>query len=112
MEKVGRNAPCPCGSGKKYKRCCRPTVPDIGLSFDFDDVVDATTDADFQKLLDRMPDDDMRHIAIMGRETGLPLSTILLLQWDDIDFENHQIRVPDDDELERRRRLAYRDRSS
>jgi uncharacterized protein len=21
--KVGRNDPCPCGSGKKYKRCCR-----------------------------------------------------------------------------------------
>lgn len=21
-EKIGRNAPCPCGSGKKYKRCC------------------------------------------------------------------------------------------
>lgn len=21
-EKVGRNAPCPCGSGKKYKKCC------------------------------------------------------------------------------------------
>ena len=21
-EKVGRNDPCPCGSGKKYKRCC------------------------------------------------------------------------------------------
>jgi uncharacterized protein len=21
---VGRNAPCPCGSGKKYKRCCLP----------------------------------------------------------------------------------------
>jgi len=21
-EKVGRNEPCPCGSGKKYKRCC------------------------------------------------------------------------------------------
>lgn len=21
-EKVGRNAPCPCGSGKKYKNCC------------------------------------------------------------------------------------------
>jgi tetratricopeptide (TPR) repeat protein len=24
MEKVGRNAPCPCGSGKKYKKCCLP----------------------------------------------------------------------------------------
>jgi preprotein translocase subunit SecA len=21
-EKVGRNSPCPCGSGKKYKKCC------------------------------------------------------------------------------------------
>ena len=21
-EKVGRNNPCPCGSGKKYKKCC------------------------------------------------------------------------------------------
>ncbi len=20
--KVGRNEPCPCGSGKKFKRCC------------------------------------------------------------------------------------------
>ena len=22
MEKIGRNDPCPCGSGKKYKNCC------------------------------------------------------------------------------------------
>lgn len=22
QEKVGRNDPCPCGSGKKYKKCC------------------------------------------------------------------------------------------
>ncbi len=25
-KKVGRNAPCPCGSGKKYKRCCGANV--------------------------------------------------------------------------------------
>jgi len=24
VEKIGRNAPCPCGSGKKYKKCCLP----------------------------------------------------------------------------------------
>ncbi len=24
-EKIGRNDPCPCGSGKKYKRCCLKT---------------------------------------------------------------------------------------
>src|ERR1700739_2847172 len=23
-EKIGRNDPCPCGSGKKYKHCCLP----------------------------------------------------------------------------------------
>jgi preprotein translocase subunit SecA len=22
VEKIGRNDPCPCGSGKKYKQCC------------------------------------------------------------------------------------------
>ncbi|MFC1937968.1 SEC-C metal-binding domain-containing protein, partial [Chloroflexota bacterium] len=22
MSKIGRNDPCPCGSGKKYKKCC------------------------------------------------------------------------------------------
>jgi len=22
IEKIGRNDPCPCGSGKKYKKCC------------------------------------------------------------------------------------------
>ena len=22
MKKVGRNESCPCGSGKKYKKCC------------------------------------------------------------------------------------------
>lgn len=22
MKKIGRNKPCPCGSGKKYKHCC------------------------------------------------------------------------------------------
>lgn len=21
-QKIGRNEPCPCGSGKKYKKCC------------------------------------------------------------------------------------------
>lgn len=24
---IGRNSPCPCGSGKKYKKCCLPAAP-------------------------------------------------------------------------------------
>jgi SEC-C motif len=27
MEKVGRNDPCPCGSGKKFKKCCESKAP-------------------------------------------------------------------------------------
>jgi len=26
MPKIGRNDPCPCGSGKKFKRCCSKTT--------------------------------------------------------------------------------------
>ena len=29
--KVGRNDPCPCGSGKKYKKCCFPREDSRGL---------------------------------------------------------------------------------
>jgi len=26
-KKLGRNDPCPCGSGKKYKKCHYPIIP-------------------------------------------------------------------------------------
>ena len=25
-DKIGRNDPCPCGSGKKYKKCCGTNI--------------------------------------------------------------------------------------
>lgn len=31
MKKVGRNDPCPCGSGKKFKKCCESKM--IGKRF-------------------------------------------------------------------------------
>jgi len=31
--KPGRNDPCPCGSGKKYKRCCLGKKPNTDLEF-------------------------------------------------------------------------------
>ena len=32
-KKTSRNAPCPCGSGKKYKHCCygKSVEDDLGL---------------------------------------------------------------------------------
>ncbi len=35
MAKIGRNEPCPCGSGRKYKHCClltRPAAPAPSLA--------------------------------------------------------------------------------
>ncbi len=29
--KTGRNAPCPCGSGKKYKNCCLNTKASFSI---------------------------------------------------------------------------------
>jgi hypothetical protein len=31
MSNIGRNDPCPCGSGKKYKKCCM-SVHDVSVS--------------------------------------------------------------------------------
>jgi len=34
-DKIGRNDPCPCGSGKKYKKCCGfNKMPDFSLPED------------------------------------------------------------------------------
>jgi hypothetical protein len=52
MAKIGRNDPCPCGSGKKYKRCCLNPEParaegnpaDPGPADD-DDLCDCCLDA-------------------------------------------------------------------
>lgn len=30
-EKVGRNHPCPCGSGRKYKHCCEAKADRMSL---------------------------------------------------------------------------------
>ena len=30
MAKIGRNEPCPCGSGKKHKKCCLETTAQPG----------------------------------------------------------------------------------
>ena len=41
MKKPGRNEPCPCGSGKKYKKCCLHTSkPSAGGTFVYTDLDD------------------------------------------------------------------------
>lgn len=55
MAQVGRNQPCPCGSGKKYKRCCLARddaraaetrrAPATDAAWDEDDDLDAASNA-------------------------------------------------------------------
>lgn len=47
--KIGRNAPCPCGSGKKYKRCCGRSgaTPTTGV---LDDLKATLKDQEFGNL--------------------------------------------------------------
>ena len=61
-EKIGRNDPCRCGSGKKYKRCCLPG-DDSNTSFDREDTLlqgasgqrstASASSGRFERLLDR-----------------------------------------------------------
>jgi hypothetical protein len=66
LRNVGRNDPCPCGSGKKFKKCClgkaelpqiaSPSDPfDIDEVYEFDDVEDRIRDYD--PLVGPDPDD-------------------------------------------------------
>jgi len=52
MTKIGRNDPCPCGSGKKYKRCCIATQ----------ETVDEPDDGQKRAALDHMVEEDCAYL--------------------------------------------------
>ena len=33
--KIGQNSPCPCGSGKKYKNCCRNKKIEVSIKEEY-----------------------------------------------------------------------------
>jgi SEC-C motif len=51
MKDVGRNDPCPCGSGKKFKKCCLGKESAAGAAF---------TAAERQRALDSFADFALR----------------------------------------------------
>ena len=56
MGKIGRNAPCPCGSGKKFKKCCiNKGIPSISENsrnyrWNFDEIEELSTEEIISKL--------------------------------------------------------------
>ena len=66
MAKVGRNELCPCGSGKKYKKCCEgranagPTPSPLGQGYRFvEDDVDLLSNSVLQLIRDGKLDEAM-----------------------------------------------------
>jgi hypothetical protein len=77
MNAIGRNEPCPCGSGKKYKKCClqrdearerenRPVVTPAGREDDFIAELLPNVDEAVDQLLIRVEKGDYE-----GVEAGL-----------------------------------------
>ncbi len=50
MDKIGRNEPCPCGSGKKYKQCCLGKEPPPRLLSAMDEIQAAVAGKNFKSL--------------------------------------------------------------
>lgn len=55
MTKIGRNDPCPCGSGKKYKHCCAGQAP-AAASADSQPAALPSLDAEVDKVRQRAVD--------------------------------------------------------
>lgn len=45
--KIGRNDLCPCGSGKKYKKCCLYKKHQNNLLFDYEFLNNCTSNFDY-----------------------------------------------------------------
>jgi len=66
-KKLSRNAPCPCGSGKKYKHCC------YGKSFEYEEDDDGTIFKSItmsQEMVDLLEEQRQEFIKKYGREPG------------------------------------------
>ena len=60
--KAGRNDPCPCGSGKKYKKCCLPRDEAVRVEDDEDTELLAYNAQVIEHTLDLMDEDDLVQI--------------------------------------------------
>ena len=74
MAKLGRNQPCPCGSGRKVKRCCGahrgPSGEDLALqnlrelARKFAPLLRPYSEVDIDQLLERVIELPVRHLSL------------------------------------------------
>jgi len=100
-KKIGRNEPCPCGSGKKYKKCCGQNEPlDFSLP---ENMLTGTPLDDYMRLYQgvsiyaqgigqfeeegkilKRVESELEKKLRPGKEDGIPLS--LFMSWLHFDF--------------------------
>ena len=84
--KTGRNDPCPCGSGKKYKRCCLSKPAGSPKTLDY---------RRFSKAFDNVLPRLIEHgVSVFGKKAP-ELALAEFFGWPDLD------EVPDEDALKR-----------
>lgn len=97
MPKVGRNQPCPCGSGKKYKQCClaadeaartpAPPPPPPQPSFAALMARDAQSYNELKRL-ERLSNDSLDLIHAGRLDEAEPMCQQLLAEFPD-EFDGH-----------------------
>ena len=75
-KKIGRNDPCFCGSGKKYKKCCLDTRYE---SISEDEQSNAALLAEFQeKLIQKFPEKDLTIVDNYNSQHSDRMSEVIL----------------------------------
>ena len=97
MTKVGRNQPCPCGSGKKYKQCCLAAddaarlaaipLPPPPPALEASDTMDAQSYAALKRL-ERLSNDSLDLIHAGQLDKAEPMCHQLLTEFPDV-FDGH-----------------------
>jgi len=79
--KIGRNDPCPCGSGKKYKKCC------LNKAKPPEDLLYRRLGEAHDRLVDRL----MAHARKIFGESALSMAMDEFLVWPEMGFSQEQI---------------------
>jgi hypothetical protein len=87
--KHGRNAPCPCGSGKKYKKCCLEATPEPV------DLLYRRLSETHNRLVDRLMD----YAVELFEETTVSVAMAEFLVWPD--------EAPEEDFIEQHQQLFW-----
>jgi hypothetical protein len=104
-EKVGRNDPCPCGSGKKYKRCCeardreRAASPYAGMTMQ-EALAEPGRHGD-PRIIEKIPEEQLAALDKQGLSSAQLVTLVRRLaelkRWAEADLALKDLAAKDDE---------------